>query len=132
MGNQSQNILRVMIFGTFDGLHPGHVFVIEQARTHGRVTAIVARDENVLRIKGRLPKQPEAVRVQAIESRFPDVSAVLGDPEDFLKPLRAAKPDRILLGYDQRLPPGVTEADFGCPVQRLPAHEPQKWKSSLL
>ena len=41
-------------------------------------------------------------------------------------------PLALLLGYDQQLPPGVTEADLPCAVQRLPAYRPEEFKSSLL
>ena len=122
---------RVLIFGTFDGLHPGHHFVIDKARSRGDVTVVVARDRNVDRIKGRMARQPEEERAEAIRRAYPDVTVILGDSVDFLAPLRTVKPDLILLGYDQRLPPGVTEADFPCPVERLEAFEPEKYKSSL-
>ncbi len=123
--------LRVLIFGTFDGLHPGHHFVIDAARKRGDVSVVVARDRNVDRIKGRASRETEEERVAAIRNAYPDVTVMLGDPEDFLAPVRAVAPDLILLGYDQRLPPGVTDADFPCPVERLPAFEPEKYKSSL-
>lgn len=120
-----------MIFGTFDLLHPGHEFVIAEATKRGDVTAIVARDSNVERIKGRFPIETEEQRMDAIRNKFPDVSVVLGDASDFLVPVRTAKPDLILLGYDQKLPPGVDESMLGCPIERLPAYEPERFKSSL-
>ena len=123
---------RVLIFGTFDGLHPGHRFVIERARERGSVSAVVARDANVGKIKGRIPRQTETQRAEAIRKAYSDVDVLLGDATDFLVPVRSVKPDLILLGYDQRLPPGVTDADFPCPVERLPGFQPEKYKSSLL
>ena len=95
---------RVLLFGTFDDLHPGHRFVLDEARARGDVSVVVARDGTVLKIKGRAPLQSQDDRVQ---------------------------PDLILLGYDQQLPPGVTEADLLCPVERLEAFEPHVHKSSL-
>ena len=131
--------MRVLIFGTFDQLHPGHEFVLRkaQARAHstssgqGELWVVVARDCNILRIKGKAPVQSEGVRVKAIEKLMPETHVILGDPEDFTAPLRAINPDLVLLGYDQALPPGVTEHDFPCPVERLPAFEPETYKSSL-
>ncbi len=123
---------RILIFGTFDGFHPGHRFVVDRARERGRVFAVVARDANVERIKGRVPRRPEEERVRAIRDAYPDVEVLLGDAADFLAPVRSVKPDLILLGYDQRLPPGVTDKDFPCPVERLPGFEPGKYKSSLM
>ncbi len=123
---------RVMVFGTFDLLHPGHLFVIEQALERGEVTVIVARSENVARIKGRPPVESDDVRAAAVRAAFPAASVVLGHPTDFLSPIRLVKPDLILLGYDQRLPPGIVEKDLkGAKIERLKAHEPHLFKSSL-
>ncbi|HRH93516.1 MAG TPA: adenylyltransferase/cytidyltransferase family protein [Candidatus Peribacteria bacterium] len=124
--------MKVMIFGTFDKFHPGHEFVLREALKRGDVTVIVARDANVERIKGKAPRYDERVRVAAIKTAFPAANVRLGDDADFLSPVRKFAPDLILLGYDQRLPPGVSDADLPCAVERLPAFEPQKYKSSLL
>ncbi|MEQ1849472.1 MAG: adenylyltransferase/cytidyltransferase family protein [Candidatus Peribacteraceae bacterium] len=121
-----------MVFGTFDWLHPGHLSLIEQARNTGEVIVIVARDLNVERIKGRVPDQNEEVRVNAIRIAVPDVTVILGDQKDFLTPIRTHRPDLILLGYDQRLPPGVEERDFGCSIERAKPHEPERYKSSKM
>ena len=123
--------MRVLIFGTFDLLHPGHRFVLTQARTRGDVFVVIARDSNVLRLKGHLPDQSEGERMRTIEQEFPSVHCVLGDPEDFLAPVRSIKPDLILLGYDQKFPPGVTEDLLHCQIERLPAFQPDKFKSSV-
>ena len=122
----------VMIFGTFDGLHPGHRFFIEQAAKRGEVTVVVARDSTVERIKGRKPRQSQDKRIAAITQTFSSVRPILGDPSDFLAPVRSTRPDLIVLGYDQQLPPGVTIDDLPCVVERLSAFEPERYKSSLL
>lgn len=123
----------VLVFGTFDLLHPGHKFVLSEAMRRGRVTVIVARTENVKRIKGRAPEQSEEERLAALRTFSPDLTVQLGTDHDFLWPVRVCKPDLILLGYDQKLPPGVAEANLApAKVERLPAHEPHRFKSTLL
>ncbi len=124
--------MRVLIFGTFDHLHPGHRFVLDQASARGGVTVVVARDANVNMIKGRPPDQTETVRQQAVQNALPEATVILGDAHDFLRPVREIAPDLILLGYDQELPPGIAEEMLPCPMERLAAFEPQKYKSSLL
>lgn len=122
----------VMVFGTFDLLHEGHRFVFREALKRGRVTVIVANDANVTKIKGRKPVEDQRVRLNNIQSEFPELSVFIGDSKDFLQPLREHKPDLILLGYDQRLPPGIEEKDLPCDVERLPALDPHLYKSSLM
>lgn len=134
--------MRVLLFGTFDYLHPGHRFVIDEAfkrvgssklaeGEQSRVSIVVARDRNVEKIKGRVSGQNEEERARAVRAAYPQATVILGDVADFLAPVRTTKPDLILLGYDQRMPPGILESDFPCPVERLPAFQPEKFKSSL-
>jgi len=135
--------MRVLVFGTFDELHPGHRFLLNEAqkracpaklpqeRSGGELFVVVARDVNVERIKGRPAVESEEVRKNTVEEAFPDAQVILGDPQDFLVPVIAVRPDLILLGYDQKLPPDVSEKDLGCPVERLPAFKPEQFKSSL-
>jgi len=67
-----------------------------------------------------------------VQGVCPGANVILGDTSDYLIPVRAVNPDLILLGYDQQLPNNITEADLGCPIERLDAYQPHKWKSSLL
>ncbi len=122
----------MLLFGTFDGLHPGHRFVLDEARKRGDVTAVVGRDATVARLKGRPSVAGEAERMRVLREAYPEITVVLGDPHDFLAPVRAVQPDLIVLGYDQRLPPGVAIEDFPCPVERLAAFHPERFKSSVL
>jgi FAD synthetase len=124
--------MRVLVFGTFDRLHPGHEFVLREAAKRGDVFVVIARDANVERIKGKRPAESEDHRKDAVESFLPHATVILGDAKDFLKPVHQVKPDLILFGYDQRLPPGVSESDLPCPVERLPGFEPGRYKSSLI
>jgi FAD synthetase len=124
--------VKVLVFGTFDHFHPGHQFVLNQAQKRGELFVVIARDSNVKKLKNLSATWPEEKRMAAVQEAFPSAQVMMGDKEDFLAPVKAVQPDLILLGYDQKLPPGVTEADFPCPVERLPAFEPEKYKSSII
>lgn len=123
--------MRVLVTGTFDDLHPGHRFLLTEAQKRGDLFVIIARDANVWKIKGRAPLQNEEQRKEAIETAYPGAMVMLGDTVDFLKPVRDIHPDLLLLGYDQKLPPGVQESDLPYPTERLPAFDPHIHKSSL-
>jgi FAD synthetase len=96
----------------------------------GDLYVVVARDNNVERIKQRKPIQGEARRREVLQAAFPTAHIVLGDLHDFLVPVRSVQPELVLLGYDQHLPPGVTANDLPCPIERLPAFHPEQFKSS--
>ena len=42
---------KVMVFGVFDRLHPGHLSFLEQASKHGNVVAVITRDDVVKALK---------------------------------------------------------------------------------
>ncbi len=92
---------KVLVGGTFDLLHTGHIHYLSEAAKKGLVYAVVATDSNVRKIKGRDPILPQSVRLALISSIKYVYKAMLGDEKDFLKPVEDVKPDIILLGPDQ-------------------------------
>ncbi len=92
---------KVLIGGTFDLLHPGHVHYVREAHKRGLVYAVVARDSVVKKIKGREPVFDEKSRLTLVSSLKYVYEAILGDEEDFMKPVIKVRPDIILLGPDQ-------------------------------
>ena len=48
-----------MAFGTFDLLHPGHINFLNQAKKHGQLIIVIARDKTVKEVKGKLPQHKE-------------------------------------------------------------------------
>jgi FAD synthetase len=93
-------LTRVLATGTFDLLHPGHVYFLTQARALGdELFVIVARDLNVT----HKPKPiiPEAQRLEMVNSLRMVDKALLGSEKDMFEPLKQIRPDIITLGYDQ-------------------------------
>lgn len=116
---------RVVVAGTFDILHPGHIHLLREAWKRGRVHVIIARDANVKRMKGREPIVPEQQRLAVVSAVRYVADARLGDEKDMLKPLEELKPDVILLGPDQwpdeeKLKKMLEERGVKARVERLP------------
>ena len=93
-----------MVFGTFDGLHKGHINFFKQAKNFTRNSFLIvsiARDKNVIKIKRRKPKLSENERLVLVKnSKFAD-KVVLGGQVKYLPHILKEKPDVIALGYDQ-------------------------------
>ena len=123
--------MRILTIGTFDKLHPGHIAYLKQAADRGDLLVLVARDENVEKFKGRKPEENESTRVANVLRNFPKATVVLGEHADYLHRVRELKPDLILLGYDQKMPPGITEVDLPAPTERAQPYKPEEFKSSL-
>ncbi len=92
---------KVLVAGTFDIIHAGHIRFLREAWKLGLVYAVVARDRNVQKFKGRLPIMPEDMRLEVVSSIKYVYKALLGDDTDLLKPVERVKPDIIFLGPDQ-------------------------------
>ena len=126
---------KVMIFGTFDMIHPGHRNMIEQAKKYGDCLIIViARDSTVEKVKGRLPRNSEQIRLQAmIDSKLAD-KVILGNIGDKFKVIADEQPDVIALGYDQKIIVENLEDRVGKNVHiiRLEEFKPEIYKTSLL
>ncbi|MDK2973709.1 MAG: synthetase [Methanofollis sp.] len=91
---------RVVATGTFDLLHPGHLFYLEESKKLGdELHVIVARDANV-RHKPR-PVVPEDQRLAMVAALKPVDHARLGDSTDIFTPIREIDPDVITLGFNQ-------------------------------
>ncbi len=99
-----KNNTKVMVFGVFDLLHPGHLNFLVQARELGdSLTVSVARDLNVFKVKGQRPVHGEQHRVDAL-TLLPVVDkVVLGGLRDPWPHIVKVKPDIIALGYDQNI-----------------------------
>lgn len=124
-----------MVFGTFDLVHPGHVYFLEQAKKLGDfLTVVIARDETVLKVKGRLPVNTALDRQKTIERLHVADKVVLGNLEDKFKVVRDENPSVIALGYDQKSIVENLEEKVGKTIQvlRLAALRPEYYKSSKL
>jgi FAD synthetase len=93
----------VLVAGTFDILHPGHIFLINEAAKLGDVYVIVATDRNRELYSGEAPIIPEEQRLEVIKSIKNVKEAKLGRHDnDTLKAVEEINPDIILLGPNQR------------------------------
>lgn len=124
---------RVLCCGTFDFLHPGHLYFLKQASEQGaELYVVVARDDNVNKIKGRYPTHRENERKEKVEAVDCVDNARLGYPGmNFLKVVKEINPNIIALGYDQKAPPDLKENFPLCKIVTLDSLHPDKFKSSL-
>jgi len=94
------SIRRIVATGTFDILHTGHLYYLEESKKLGdELWVIVARDVNV-RHKPR-PIIPEEQRLEMVTALKPVDHAVLGDQDDMFRPIEEIKPDIITIGFNQ-------------------------------
>lgn len=131
----------VMLFGTFDMVHEGHLNLLAQARKlageKGEVIVSIARDVNVKRIKGKAPRNNEMHRRQLVKKTKLANKVILGALKNYFAKIKSLQPDIIALGYDQiayvdALKKDLKRAGMETKVVRLKPYQSAKFKTSLL
>ncbi len=99
---------KVMAFGSFDFLHPGHVHYLTRASKLGSyLIVVVARDSSIKAIKGKHPLFGQKERAHLVGSLKMVDKAIVGNrlrkSDDMYKIIKQHRPDVIVFGYDQRV-----------------------------
>ncbi len=128
---------KVLVFGTFDGVHEGHINFLKQAKKYGSLTAIIARDLTVKRLKRRYCYNSERKRLRDVLATKLVKDARLGHLDDPYKVISEIKPDIICLGYDQKfftsdLKEELKERGLKAKIIKLKSYKPRIYHSSLL
>jgi len=126
---------KVMVFGTFDIIHPGHIHMLKEAKQYGDYLIVaVARDKTVCDVKGRPSKNDEGTRLRNILNLHLADKVRLGCLEDKYQAVREEDPDIIALGYDQSaFVDNLAEAIRpDAKIVRLQPYMPDLYKSSKM
>ncbi|MEA3514753.1 MAG: adenylyltransferase/cytidyltransferase family protein [Nanoarchaeota archaeon] len=138
LGRMHQGKIKVLLAGTFDIVHKGHLDMFRQAKELGDcLIVIVARDQNVRKLKGASPFHDENKRKAELE-KIDIIDEIrqgsLGDP---YKSIEEIKPEIICIGYDQgffaeKLEDELRARKIDSKIIRLKAYKPHKYKSSKI
>lgn len=97
-----------MASGTFDIIHPGHAFYLEEAKKLGGAGAelfvVIATDKTVEKHK-RIPIMDQEQRAEMISKLKVVDDVFIGDENDPFKIVLEKKPDIIAIGSDQNFSP---------------------------
>ena len=131
---------KILVFGTFDGVHQGHLNMFKQARRLSKnpyLIVSIARDKNVLRIKNKLPFNKENKRKKIVEETGMTNKVILGSLKNYLEHIVKESPDYIALGYDQvhyteNLKKDLKNLGLSPKIRRLKPYKENIYKNSLL
>ncbi len=128
----------VMVFGSFDVIHPGHLYFLRKAKSYGdTLVAVIARDSTIEKVKGKKPKYNERERREHMRELGYANKVILGYETDPYKIVEEINPDVICLGYDQDsfsegLREEIIKRNLKAKVYRLDAYRAYMYKSSKL
>ncbi|MDD1774641.1 MAG: FAD synthase [Methanobacterium sp.] len=95
----------IMATGTFDLIHPGHGYYLQESKDLGgkdaKLVVVVARDSTV-RARKRVPIVNEGQRLEVVKMLKPVDEAYLGSSTDMFKVVKDIDPDIITIGPDQK------------------------------
>lgn len=116
-------LVRVLATGTFDLLHPGHILYLSEAKKKGDELYVIVARESMIKHKPK-PIIPDEQRVEMVNSLKIVDKAILGSESDIFDPIKAIKPDIIVLGHDQgfdiqQLETDLQDKGFTCKVVRV-------------
>ena len=129
---------KVMCAGTFDIIHPGHLYYLSEAKKYGdKLIVVVARDETSKSFKGKKPFHNEKERLEAVRMLNVVDEAILGKHGNIFDIIEEIKPDVICLGYDQNVQKQQLEDELKkrgvkADVVRIGAYMQHVYKSSKL
>ena len=127
---------KVIIFGTFDVIHPGHIHMFKEAKAYGDyLVVVISRDPIACQVKGKMPTYNESVRLENVKKLGIADKVRLGClGENRYQAIDEEKPDIVALGYDQKaFVDDLTEAvDDYVQIVRLQPYLPNIYKSSKL
>ncbi|MEM4652015.1 MAG: DUF357 domain-containing protein, partial [Pyrobaculum sp.] len=109
--SEVKNTKTVMVAGTFEILHPGHLAYLREAWRLGYVVAVVSSDENAERNKRRKIVIPQQQRSEVLSSLYYVHKVVPGRPGNIFDIFEEVKPDVILLGPNQNVPEDVVKTE---------------------
>jgi FAD synthetase len=128
----------IMCFGSFDILHPGHIYFLKEAKKLGdKLVVVIARDSTIQEIKSFTPKYNEKQRVEHIRDLKIADRVMLGYEADKYEVIEEINPDVIALGYDQdsfadKLEEEMEKRKMKPEIIRLKSYKEEHYKSSKL
>ncbi|MBI2654280.1 FAD synthase [Candidatus Woesearchaeota archaeon] len=129
---------KVMCAGTFDIIHPGHLYYLSEAKKYGdKLIVVVARDDTSETFKGKKPVHNEKGRLEQVRMLKIVDEAVLGHLGNIFNIIEEIKPDVICLGYDQNVQKQELEEELNkrglkAEVIRINSYMPNLYKSSKM
>ena len=129
----------ILVFGTFDILHAGHIHFLKSAKKLGdTLTVVVARDKTVKLLKKKQPIHTEKERAAILkEMRCVDLGVRRNIKNNVYAVIKKMRPDVIALGYDQvafidKLQEKIGEFVLNTKIVRLKSYKPNVYKSSTI
>lgn len=130
---------KILVFGIFDGIHPGHLSFLRQAKKYGDFLVVaVGQDSAVTKFKNKIPKYSLMERLAMVRNVKYVNQAISGDKKQgSYNVVKKEKPDIICLGYDQEklyndLNKSLEIKNFSVVLKTLKPYKHKRYHNSIL
>lgn len=129
---------KVLVFGTFDGIHGGHIYFLKEAKKLGKLFISVASDESIIKRKQHIPERKESYRMKDVRELKIAENVSIGDRMlGKWSEIKKIKPDIIVLGYDQKelglaLKKDKKNIGVNFVIKKMKSFKPKEMHSSLI
>ena len=88
---------KVFCFGVFDGIHDGHIRMLQEAKSYGDYLIVaITQDQVVQKLKNHPPRLPLTARINNIQALQIADEVVAGDPDiQMWQVLQSYQPDIV-------------------------------------
>jgi len=120
---------KVMAGGCFNIIHLGHIYFLKEAKKLGdELIVVLTHDKN----NKKSYTLPAKKRKKILESLNIADKVLIGDFKDKTKIVKKIKPNIIALGYDQKLPEGLTSGFKYIKIKKLSNYSTKSQKSQKI
>jgi len=95
---------KVLVAGTFDIFHMGHLYFFKEAKRFGDELIVIIASDEISKYNGKKPVHNQKERAEIVKNLKIVNEVILGDKKDIVKTIEKIKPDILCIGYDQKLP----------------------------
>jgi FAD synthetase len=135
MKKEQQN-KKILVFGSFDGIHEGHIYFLNEAKKLGDLYISVASDESVRFRKWKDPKHDAKTRMQDMINLNIALDVILGDTTPTTwSPIAQVRPDIVAIGYDQdslEAALKTPQAKYGFEIIKIKGYKENELHSSII
>ncbi|MFA6463496.1 MAG: adenylyltransferase/cytidyltransferase family protein [Candidatus Paceibacterota bacterium] len=135
---KKENQKKVLVFGTFDIIHLGHIHFLNEAKKLGELVVSIASDESVTSRKINKPLNNTLTRVKNIVNIGIAEKVITGDKSlGNWSVIKKIDPDIIAIGYDQKeleiaLKESKKKLGFKFLIKKISSKNPKKYHSSII
>lgn len=100
---------KVLVAGTFDIFHLGHLYFFKQAKKCGNKLIVIVGSDYITKKNGKKLIHNQKERAEIIQNLKIVDEVILGKKNNIIENIEKIKPHIVCIGYDQKIPREIEE-----------------------